>query len=219
MAQTNGKLTAFPAFIKVAGRRALVVGNGEEALAKCRLLSETEAHIVIVADAPSADLAAFVEKNAIEHIDAAFAPELLTGAVMAFGATGDGAADRAVVAAARALGILANAVDQPDYCDFYTPAIVARAPLAVAIGTEGASPVLAQSIRARIDQMLPPSLGGVLRLADSYRHAVERLLPKGNPRRQFWRNFFEGSPGRHAAKRRSVGSAQGGVEAPAHARC
>jgi uroporphyrin-III C-methyltransferase / precorrin-2 dehydrogenase / sirohydrochlorin ferrochelatase len=200
MAQTNGKLTAFPAFIKVAGKRALVVGNGEEALAKCRLLSETEARIVLIADAPSADLAAFAANAGIEHFETAFAPSMLKDAVMAFGATGDGAGDRAIVAAARAAGVLANAVDQPDFCDFYTPAIVSRAPLAVAIGTEGASPVLAQSIRARIDQMLPPSLGSVLRLADSYRSAVERLLPKGNPRRQFWRNFFDGSPGRHAAK-------------------
>jgi uroporphyrin-III C-methyltransferase / precorrin-2 dehydrogenase / sirohydrochlorin ferrochelatase len=200
MSDASEKLTTFPAFIKVAGKRALVVGNGEEALAKCRLLSETEAHIVLVSNAPSADLAAFAVKNGIEHIEAAFRPELMSGAVLAFGATGDGAADREVVAAARTAGVLANAVDQPEFCDFYTPALVTRAPLAIAIGTEGASPVLAQSIRARIDQMLPPSLGGVLRLADSYRHAVERLLPKGNPRRQFWRNFFEGSPGRHAAK-------------------
>ena len=200
MSDASEKLTTFPAFIKVAGKRALVVGNGEEALAKCRLLSETEAHIVLVSDAPSSDLAAFVEKTGIEHINAGFAPVMLNDAVLAFGATGDGAADRAVVAAARAAGIMANAVDQPDFCDFYTPAIVARAPLAVAIGTEGASPVLAQSIRARIDQMLPPSLGSVLRLAETYRSAVERLLPKGNPRRQFWRNFFDGSPGRHAAK-------------------
>jgi uroporphyrin-III C-methyltransferase / precorrin-2 dehydrogenase / sirohydrochlorin ferrochelatase len=200
MAQSNDKLTAFPAFIKVAGKRVLVVGNGEEALAKCRLLSETEAHIVLVSDAPSAELAAFAANAGVEHFEAVFAPKMIEGVVMAFGATGDGAADRAVAAAARAAGILANAVDQPEFCDFYTPAIVARAPLAIAIGTEGASPVLAQRLRARIDQMLPPSLGSVLRLADTYRLAVEQLLPKGNPRRQFWRNFFDGSPGRHAAK-------------------
>ncbi len=200
MAQTQSRLTAFPAFIKVAGKRALVVGNGEEALAKCRLLSETEAHIVLIADVPSADLSTFVEKSGIEHVNAAFSPELLDGAVMAFGATGDSAADRAVVTAARAAGVLANAVDQPDYCDFYTPALVSRAPLAVAIGTEGVSPVLAQSIRARIDQMLPPSLGAALRLADTFRHAVEQVLPKGNLRRQFWRSFFEGSPARLIAK-------------------
>ena len=200
MSDASKKLTAFPAFIKVADRRALVVGNGEEALAKCRLLGETEARIVLVADAPSADLVALVEQAGIEHVCEAFSPVMLRDAVMAFGATGDKAADRSVVAAARAAGILANAVDQPDYCDFYTPALVSRAPLAIAIGTEGASPVLAQGIRARIDQMLPPSLGAVLQLAETYRHAVERLLPKGNPRRQFWRRFFEGSPGRHAAK-------------------
>ncbi len=60
----------------------------------------------------------------------------------------------------------ANAVDQPDYCDFFTPALVNRAPVAVAIGTEGAGPVLAQMIRAQVDQLLSPSLGRLARLAD-----------------------------------------------------
>ncbi len=60
--------------------------------------------------------------------------------------------------AARAKSIPANAVDQPGYCDFYTPGLVSRAPLAVAICTEGAGPVLGQIVRARIDQMLAPSL-------------------------------------------------------------
>ena len=198
MSNANSKLTTFPAFLKVAGKRVIIVGNGEEALAKCRLLAETEAHVVLVSDAPSQDLLAHVSSMMIEHINDRFSAAQLSGAIMAFGATGDPLQDQAVANAARAAGILANAVDQQEFCDFYTPAIVNRAPLAVAIGTEGASPVLAQSIRARIDQMLSPSLGSVLQLAQSYRHAVEKLLPKGNSRRQFWRNFFEGAPGRLA---------------------
>ena len=200
MSNANEKLTTFPAFLRVAGRRALVVGNGEEALAKCRLLGETSAHVILVADAPSAALSEYVAAFNIEHVSAAFEPAHLTDCVLAFGATGDALSDQGVVIAARAAGVLANAVDQQEFCDFFTPAIVNRAPLAVAIGTEGASPVLAQNIRAKVDEMLPPSLGAVLRLAQGYRDAVEKLLPKGNARRQFWRNFFQGSPARHAER-------------------
>lgn len=81
-------------------------------------------------------------------------------------------------------------MDQPEFCDFFTPALVARAPVAIAIGTEGAGPVLAQMIRARIDQMLSPSLGKLARLAVQYRDAAEQNVPKGALRRNFWRRFF-----------------------------
>ena len=198
MSETTHKLSSFPAFFKVAGRFVVVVGNGEEALAKCRLLSETSVTIRLVSDEPSDALLTFVDAHGVEHIPAVFDAKFLDGACLVFGATGDQARDRAVVAAARLLKIPANAVDQPDQCDFFTPALVCRAPVAVAIGTEGAGPVLAQMIRARIDQMLPLNLGRVARLAQSYRHAVEVLLPKGISRRSFWKNFFQGSPSRFA---------------------
>ncbi len=123
---------------------------------------------------------------------AAFSPDQVEGATLVFAATGDADADRAIVDAARAERIPANAVDQPDYCDFFTPALVNRAPVAVAIGTEGAGPVLAQMIRAQIDQMLSPSLGTLAELATSYRKTVERLVPRGVSRRVFWRRFFSG---------------------------
>jgi uroporphyrin-III C-methyltransferase / precorrin-2 dehydrogenase / sirohydrochlorin ferrochelatase len=198
MAEHDQKLASFPAFFKVAGRVVVIVGNGEEALAKCRLLGQTQAQIRLIADAPSAALAAHAAEAGIVHIDGVFDASHLSEAVLAFGATGDQRQDRAIVTAARGLGIPANAVDQPGWCDFFTPALVVRAPVAVAIGTEGAGPVLAQMIRARIDQMLPVNLGRVARLAVTYRHAAETLLPKGISRRSFWKNFFTGSPARHA---------------------
>ena len=108
------------------------------------------------------------------------------------GRSGEGPADSPEDA--RAARIPVNAVDQPDQCDFFTPALVNRAPVAVAIGTEGAGPVLAQIIRARIDRMLPPSLGDLARLAAGYRRAVERIVPRGVARRIFWRRFFTGAP-------------------------
>ncbi|MFC6490734.1 siroheme synthase CysG, partial [Nitratireductor sp. GCM10026969] len=122
--------------------------------------------------------------------------EHLDGAAMVFAATGDETLDAAIVADARARAIPANAVDRPEHCDFYTPALVNRAPVAIAIGTEGAGPVLAQMIRARIDQMFSPSLGRLAELAASYRDVVERKVPKGPARRRFWKSFFTGGPAR-----------------------
>jgi uroporphyrin-III C-methyltransferase/precorrin-2 dehydrogenase/sirohydrochlorin ferrochelatase len=118
---------------------------------------------------------------------------------MVFAGTGIAELDRKIVAAARLKRIPANAVDQPDYCDFYTPALVNRAPLAIAIGTEGAGPVLGQIVRARIDQMLSPSLGPLARLAQQYRKAVDHMLPRGVTRRVFWRRFFTGDIADHVA--------------------
>ncbi len=186
------QLAVFPAFFRVAQKRVAVFGNGDEAFAKVRLLLNTEASIVVYADDPEAEFAEYLRARGVEHVAAPFAPKQLEGAILVFAATGDAASDQSIVFAARESKIPANAVDQPDFCDFFTPALVNRAPVAVAIGTEGAGPVLAQMIRAQIDQLLSPSLGVVASLAASYREAVDRLVPRGVARRMFWRRFFQG---------------------------
>ena len=186
------QLSVFPAFFRVEGRTAAVFGNGDEAFAKVRLLMNTQARIVAHAQTPEADYHSFLIANRIATVRGEFSAEQVKGATLVFAATGDAEADRAIVDAARAERIPANAVDQPDYCDFYTPALVNRAPVAVAIGTEGAGPVLAQMIRAQIDQILSPSLGKLAELATRYRKPVDRLVPRGVARRVFWRRFFSG---------------------------
>ncbi|MBB3566158.1 siroheme synthase CysG [Rhizobium sp. BK491] len=187
------QLSVFPAFFRVEGRVAAVFGNGDEAFAKVRLLLNTQAKVVAFTPAPEANYHAFLIANQIETVRGDFSPDQVKGATLVFAATGDAEADRAIVDAARAERVPANAVDQPDYCDFYTPALVNRAPVAVAIGTEGAGPVLAQMIRAQIDQMLSPSLGKLAELATRFRKPVDRLVPRGVARRIFWREFFSGS--------------------------
>lgn len=193
MSPKTEQLSVFPAFFRVEGQKTAVFGNGDEAFAKVRLLLNTRARIVAYAERPEADYHAFLIANRIETVRAAFAAKQVEGAALVFAATGDEASDRAIVDAARAAKVPANAVDQPDYCDFFTPALVNRAPVAVAIGTEGAGPVLAQMIRAQIDQLLSPSLGRLAALATSYRKAVDQLIPRGVSRRVFWRRFFSGA--------------------------
>ncbi|MBY5400498.1 siroheme synthase CysG [Rhizobium leguminosarum] len=193
MPSKTEQLSVFPAFFRVEGQKTAVFGNGDEAFAKVRLLLNTKARIVAYADRPEADYHAFLIASRIETVRAAFSAEQVEGSALVFAASGNEADDRSIVDAARAARIPANAVDQPDYCDFFTPALVNRAPVAVAIGTEGAGPVLAQMIRAQIDQLLSPSLGRLAGLATSYRKAVEQLIPRGVSRRVFWRRFFSGA--------------------------
>jgi uroporphyrin-III C-methyltransferase/precorrin-2 dehydrogenase/sirohydrochlorin ferrochelatase len=196
MTPETTKLNAFPVFMRVERALVVVVGNGDEALAKARLLAQSSAALKIVADTPEAALAQWIATNGATHVAEAYDRHHLDGAVLVFAASGNERLDTRVSNDARTLGIPVNAVDRPELCDFFTPAIVNRAPVCVAIGTEGAGPVLSQMIRARIDQMLAPSLGRLASLAASFRDAAERLLPKGNARRRFWNEFFEGTPAR-----------------------
>jgi len=186
------RLSVFPAFHKVSHRPVLIVGSGGEAAAKVRLLLETEAEIRLVGENPDEELKSLAASYRFEHFARGFDESDLNGAILAFAASGNREADALIVAAARARNIPVNAVDSPDLCDFYTPAIVNRAPVAVAISSTGAGPVLAQKLRARIEALLPTQLGALARLGDSFRGAAERVLPKGQPRRRFWSTFFEG---------------------------
>lgn len=192
MIAPSHKLNAFPVFMRVEGRVVVVVGDGEEALNKARLMAQSSARLTVVAEHPEPELAGWAASQGVDIVREAYRPSMLDGAALVFAATGEEERDRQVVSDARARGIPANAVDRPELCDFFTPALVNRAPLAIAIGTEGAGPVLAQMVRARVDAMLPPSLGPLTALANRLRHRAEMLVPRGAPRRAFWRAFFTG---------------------------
>lgn len=192
--QQNRKLATFPAFFRVKGRKVAIFGSGDEACAKLRLVLNTQARVVLFAERPSEDLATLAARADVEVVRAPYASGQAADATLIFAATGEPSMDRRISQDASVRHIPVNAVDQPDLCDFFTPALVNRAPVAVAIGTEGAGPVLAQVVRAQIDRMLPPSLGELARLAAGYRRAVERLVPRGVARRLFWRRFFTGAP-------------------------
>jgi uroporphyrin-III C-methyltransferase / precorrin-2 dehydrogenase / sirohydrochlorin ferrochelatase len=193
MTEARAPLSVFPAFFRVKDAVVTIVGDGEEALAKGRLLAQTNARLRFVAPKPSHALAALIRDGGHDHVARPFQARDLDGARLAFVATGDAGEDEAVAQAARAQGVPVNVVDRPELCDFFTPAIVNRAPVAIAIGSEGSGPVLTQMIRARIEAMLSPRLGDLARLAEAYRPLVERLVPRGASRRLFWRDFFSGS--------------------------
>jgi uroporphyrin-III C-methyltransferase / precorrin-2 dehydrogenase / sirohydrochlorin ferrochelatase len=179
----------FPIFVDLKDRRVVVVGGGEEATRKIRLLLKTEAKIEVIATELHPELA---ENARIVWAAKAFDPALLAGAALVYSA--DKELNQTVSAAAQARGIPVNAVDEADISTFIVPSIVDRDPVVVAIGTEGTAPVLAQGIRAKVDAMLPHSLGKLATRAQSLREKVAALVPAGNRRRAFWQSFFFGAP-------------------------
>ncbi|WP_299810659.1 siroheme synthase CysG [uncultured Roseibium sp.] len=189
----DARLDVFPAFMKVAGRKVLVIGHGGEAAAKVRLLGETNARIVVVSQTIEPELGEAIDLFQAEHIAEDFRPAHLTDAALVFSAREDWDLDKAVVDAARIMGVPVNAVDKPELCDFYTGALVNRAPIAVAITSTGVGPVLSRHIRARIEAMLPRATGDLARLAESFRDAATKVIRDGALRRNFWARFFSGS--------------------------
>ncbi|MFT3986852.1 NAD(P)-dependent oxidoreductase [Aestuariivirga sp.] len=197
----------FPIFIDLDGRMVVIVGGGEEALRKVRLLSRTAARIVVVADALHPELAA---NPKVEWTSQPFSPVLLDGAALAVCA--DATLNDAVSAAAQARGIPVNAVDCADLSTFIVPSIVDRAPVVVAIGTEGTAPMLGQGLRARIDAMLPQALGSLAETAARLRGRVAKTIPAGNRRRSFWQRLFFGDV-RDSYLAGDLSGFQSGVEA------
>ena len=175
----------FPLFIDLKDRPVVVVGGGEEALRKVRLLLKTEAKISLIAATLHDELAAEPRVNWIaRRFDAA----LLDGAVLVFSADKD--LNPAVTDAAKARRIPVNAVDAAGISTFIVPSIVDRDPVVVAIGTEGTAPVLGRGLRERIDALLPQALGDLARAAAALRPRVAETIPAGNRRRGFWQRFF-----------------------------
>ena len=173
-------LNTLPVSYKVQGRRIVIVGGGAEALNKARLAVRTSATTVVVCRHIDADFSALA---ATLH-ERPFDPADLDGAALCFVAD-HGPDGVAATAAARANGVPLNVVDVPAECDFYTPSIVDRAPLTVAIGSEGDAPVLARLVRARIEAMLAPELGPLAALAGAMRDKVAALLPGVRARRYY----------------------------------
>jgi uroporphyrin-III C-methyltransferase/precorrin-2 dehydrogenase/sirohydrochlorin ferrochelatase len=218
---SQARLAVFPAFHKISGRPVVIVGEGAAATAKLRLVLETEAAPRLIAKAPETELAVLIVGHDVEHFARGFRDDDLDGAVLLFAATGDRSTDESIAATARARGVPANVVDRPELCDFYTPALINRAPVAIAISSSGAGPVLTQKIRARIEALLPPRLGQLAALAATFRPAADKVVAAGRNRRQFWSQFFDGAvvrqvhAGRADAARREatrlLGDARGAV--------
>lgn len=179
----------FPIFLNLAGRRVVVSGGGEAALAKLRLLMKTEAQLSVFATDPDRQIILWAAEGRLSLAPRAFDAGDTQGAALFYAANECDVEDARTAAIAQAEGALVNVVDNLADSQFITPAIVDRDPVTVAIGTEGAAPVLARAIKADLEERLPATLGTLARIGKSFRKMAE-ALPFGRARRDFWQDYY-----------------------------
>jgi uroporphyrin-III C-methyltransferase / precorrin-2 dehydrogenase / sirohydrochlorin ferrochelatase len=191
-------MRAFPIFVSFEGKPPLVAGGGSLALIKARLLLLRAESVELFAESVSPELAALVAEGKLVLSPGPVDAEHLRGRPLVIAATEDEAEDARISALARELGVPVNVPDRPELCSFILPAIVDRGEVTVAIGTAGASPVLAQRLRAWLEHELHPLLDRLARLAADFRDRVADRLPPGPPRRRFWEGVMDGDPAKAA---------------------
>ena len=179
----------FPIFLATSEQKVLLSGGGEAALAKLRLLMKTKAALHIFAPDPAPELVEWQAAGKLTLHRRALTATDLPGALLFYAADEDDALDAENAALARAAGVLMNIVDNLHDSQFITPAIVDRDPVTVAIGTEGAAPVLARAIKADLEERLPVTLGPLARIGKGFRKLAD-ALPMGRARRDFWREYY-----------------------------
>lgn len=188
-------LAKLPVFWALAGRRVVVAGGTDAAMWKAELLAACGAHVDAYAEIFSDGFEALFTRTS--HHPAArltphrrpWTPVDLTGAALAIGDCEEDA--ETFFAAARSAGVPVNVIDKPAFCQFQFGSIVNRSPVVVAISTDGAAPILAQTIRRKIEALLPRSLKTWAALAQSLRGEINRRLQPGPQRRTFWERFSD----------------------------
>jgi uroporphyrin-III C-methyltransferase/precorrin-2 dehydrogenase/sirohydrochlorin ferrochelatase len=179
----------FPIFLATAGRRIVLSGGGDAALAKLRLLLKTKANITVFSQDPAPEIQNWASTGKLTLISRAMEVGDTMCAVIFYAADEDAIEDKRTAAIANADGALVNIVDNLEDSQFITPAIVDRDPVVIAIGTEGAAPVLARAIKADLEEKLPSTLGTLARIGKTFRK-MSYCLPFGRARRDFWRDYY-----------------------------
>ena len=141
----------FPLFLKLEGRRCLVVGAGSIAESKITGLVDTGSEVVVVAPEARPEIQALAVAKKVEWHKRAFAPADLNGMFLVVAATSSTAVHQRIFREAHLRGVLCNIVDVPKLCDFYYPAVVQRGDLQIAVSTAGQSPALAQRLRQELE--------------------------------------------------------------------
>src|SRR5580658_9057568 len=187
-----GPLARLPAFFALENKRAVVAGGSQAAIWKAELLSAAGARVDVfapVADEDLQSLAAAAPRGGIFIHERRWAATDISGAAIAVADCADDEEAAAFAAAARAAGVPVNVIDKPAFCDFSFGSIVNRSPLVIGISTDGAAPVFAQAIRAKIEALIPKGFARWAEAARSWRPRVQALALPFRGRRTFWEKF------------------------------
>lgn len=195
-------LARLPVFFALAGRRVLVAGGSGAAAWKVELLLAAGAQVAVYTAEVGEEMQAVIAAVPSDRVTVYQRPWSFTdlaSTALAVGACDNDEEAARFAQAARAVGVPVNVIDRPDYCDFSFGSIVNRSPLVIGISTDGAAPVFAQAIRAKLEAALPYGFAAWAAAARNWRARVKESGLSFAGRRKFWQLFARAAianPGR-----------------------
>lgn len=180
----------FPLFCKLENRDCLLVGGGEVAERKARLLLDAGARVTVNAKAFNQQFICWQEQQQLTLVSGDFSVALLDNKWLVIAATNDASINQRVSTEAEKRHIFCNVVDSPKEASFIMPSIVDRSPIMVAVSSEGHAPVLARLLREKLEAILPQHLGKLADYAGYLRQKVKQKYQTMIERRRFWEKLF-----------------------------
>jgi siroheme synthase-like protein len=181
----------YPIYLDLKGRHALVVGGGAIAEGKALQLVEAGARVTVVSPELTEALRAAADRKEITYLNSSFIEENLNGVILVVSATDDRKVNEKVAKAAGERGLLCNVVDQPDLCNFITPALVTRGELQISVSTGGGSPTLTQRVKREVAALIGEEYGELLELAAEMRAEAKERIHDFEQRKDALRAFVE----------------------------
>jgi precorrin-2 dehydrogenase/sirohydrochlorin ferrochelatase len=197
-------MVLFPLFLKLEGRRCLVVGAGTIGQPKIESLLLAGANVLVVAPRATAQVRALARSKQIVWKKRKYISGDLSDIFLVIAATNSPSLHQKIYQLARRRGVLCNSVDDPPRCDFLYPAVVRRGPLQIAISTSGASPALAQRLRRQLEKQFGVEYAAwVEGLGDARRTLFASRMSTKRRRRLLHRLARAGPPPASASSRKT----------------
>lgn len=182
----------FPLFMRLTHQTVVLVGGGDIATRKARLLVRAGAKLTVIAPEVEPELQALVEDHGGQILLRDYREGDLQGAVLVVAATDVTAVNQQISVDAQARQLPVNVVDSPALCSVITPAIIDRSPLLIAVSSGGEAPVLARMVRAHLESLFPAAYGRLAAFARRWRAKVKQRFGSGDERRRFWESTLSG---------------------------
>lgn len=179
----------FPIYINLHKKRCLIIGGGQVALRKAENLLKYDADIIVVSPRAEEGLELLAQQGKITWLQKKFSQDDLHDAFLVFIATDDNRINKQISQLCKDAGILVNAVDDPDNCDFYVPSVIRRNSLVLAVSTEGKSPLYAQKLRRELENIVTEAHGKFVDLLGEQRDIIKAKITDINVRQEVFRSL------------------------------
>jgi precorrin-2 dehydrogenase/sirohydrochlorin ferrochelatase len=177
-------MSLYPIFLKLEGHKVLIVGGGPVAEQKIEAVLRSATHVTVVSPQITPRIRLWAHQGRIKYQGVEFRPGMTRGYFLVISCTDSEETNRAVYQEAREFGALANAVDDPSYCDFYAPAVVSRGEFQIAISTNGNSPALSQYVRKKLENEFGPEYESWTAWLGRMRDMMRKVLPRTERRKE-----------------------------------